>query len=220
MKHTRRDLLRYSACGLLGRGAFISGFDRFSMVSALAAPLSDYKALVCIFMFGGNDSNNMLVPTDTARNAVYNAKRGVLALPGSGLLPISPRGGGSYGLHQILNILQPLFTPRRAGQASPPLALACNVGTLTAPLTKAMYTSGISRPYQLFSHSDQQNQWQTGTSAADMAMGWGGRIADKTSDVTGVTAAFPTVCSVAGVSVFSIDRKSTRLNSSHRCISY
>src|SRR5450631_4223940 len=109
MKHTRRDLLRYSACGLLGRAAFISGFDRFSMISAMASPLSDYKAMVCIFMFGGNDSNNMLVPTDTARNTVYNTKRGVLALPSSGLLPISPKSGGSYGLHPSMNNLQPLF---------------------------------------------------------------------------------------------------------------
>jgi uncharacterized protein (DUF1501 family) len=200
MKHTRRDLLRYSACGLLGRAAFISGFDRFSMISAMASPLSDYKALVCIFMFGGNDSNNMLVPTDTARNTVYNTKRGALALPSSGLLPISPKSGGSYGLHPSMNNLQPLFTNPRTGQAYPPLAIACNVGTLTAPLTKSMYVSGISRPYQLFSHSDQQNQWQTGASASDLAMGWGGKIAD----VIGNTTAFPTVCSVAGVSVFSV----------------
>ncbi len=199
MKPTRRDLLRYSACGLLGRAAFVSGFDRFSMVSAMASPLSDYKALVCIFMFGGNDSNNMLIPTDTTRFGTYTTKRGALALPATGLLPISPTSGGSYALHPSMTSLQPLFTTARSGQSHPPLALACNVGTLTAPLTKSLYTSGGSKPYQLFSHSDQQNQWQTGISSSDVPTGWGGRIADI-ADVSG----FPTVCSVAGVSAFSV----------------
>jgi uncharacterized protein (DUF1501 family) len=200
VKHTRRDLLRYSACGLLGRAAFLSGFDRFSMVSAMASPLADYKALVCIFMFGGNDSNNMLVPTDAVRYQNYSTKRGALAIPSATLLPINPKSGGSYGLHPNMSSLQPLFTTPGRGQSTPPLALACNVGTLTAPLTKAMYTSGVSRPYQLFSHSDQQNQWQTGTSTSDIPTGWGGRMAD----ITDVTTGFPTVCSVAGVSAFSV----------------
>src|SRR5450631_1838897 len=98
MKHTRRDLLRYSACGLLGRAAFISGFDRFSMVSAMASPLSDYKALVSIFIFGGSYSNNKLAPTDTARRAVYTTQRGVLALPSSVLLRHPPGGVVRYRL--------------------------------------------------------------------------------------------------------------------------
>jgi uncharacterized protein (DUF1501 family) len=183
----------------------MSGFDRFSMVSAMASPLSDYKALVCIFMFGGNDSNNMLVPTDASRFSVYTSKRGALALPSSGLLPINPKSGGSYGLHSSLNSVAPLFKTPRAGQLYPPLALAANVGTLTMPLSKAQYTSSsVIKPYQLFSHSDQQNQWQSGYSGSDIATGWGGAIADKTVDVTGVQTAFPTVCSVAGVSVFSV----------------
>lgn len=96
--------------------------------------------------------------------------------------------------------LQPLFTSARVGQTAPPLALACNVGTLTAPLTKSMHTSGGSKPYRLFSHSDQQNQWQTGISTSDVPTGWGGRMAD----ITDVTTGFPAVCPVAGVSAFSV----------------
>src|ERR1700741_3560750 len=98
MKHSRRDLLRFGACGLLGRAAFSSGFDRFSMISAMAAPAPpvSYKALVCIFLFGGNDSNNTLISLDNYAN--YSAKRGNLALAQAQLLPISPASGGNYAL--------------------------------------------------------------------------------------------------------------------------
>ena len=108
MKQTRRDLLRHSACGLLGRAAFLSGFDRFSMVSAMAAPAADatdYKALVCIFLFGGNDANNMIVPLDNFAN--YATARGVLALTQAQLLQITTKGLVKYGLHPNLGSAQP-----------------------------------------------------------------------------------------------------------------
>ena len=194
MKQSRRDLLRYGACGLLGRAAFLSGFDRFSLISAMAAPAavpSGYKALVCIFMFGGNDSNNTIVSLD--HYASYASTRGVLAIPQAQLLEISPRSGGSFGLHPNLNSLQGLFQ-------SKVLAVLCNVGTLTAPITKTQYVAG-THPYQLFSHSDQQAQWQTSSSTSNSPTGWGGRMADATQDAA---TGFPTISSVAGVSVFSV----------------
>jgi uncharacterized protein (DUF1501 family) len=194
MKSTRRDLLRYSACGLLGRAAFISGFDRFSLVSAMAAPAAaptDYKALVCIFMFGGNDSNNTVVSIDNYTN--YANNRGVLAIPQAQLLQISPKGGGSFGLHPSLTGLQSLFE-------SKVLAVLCNVGTLTSPITKSQYQAG-THPFQLFSHSDQQSQWQTSIASSDAPTGWGGRMADATQDPS---TNFPTLCSIAGVPVFTV----------------
>jgi uncharacterized protein (DUF1501 family) len=194
MKHSRRDLLRYGACGLLGRAAFVSGFDRFSLISAMAAPAAapaGYKALVCIFMFGGNDSNNTIVPVDDY--ASYASTRGVLAIPQAQLLGISPKSGRNFGLHPNLTSLQPLFQSKA-------LAVLCNVGTLTAPTTKTQYASG-TRPYQLFSHSDQQAQWQTSSSSSTSPSGWGGRMSDATQDAA---TGFPTVSSVAGVSVFSV----------------
>ena len=193
MRTSRRDLLRYGACGLLGRAAFISGFDRFSLVSAMAAPAStgtDYKALVCIFMFGGNDSNNTLVSIDHYAN--YSSNRGILAIPQAQLLPISPKSGGNYGLHPSLPGLQSLFQSKA-------VAILCNVGTLTAPINKAQYQAG-AHPYALFSHSDQQSQWQTSVSSSNSPSGWGGRMSDATAVAP---SGFPTVCSVAGVSVFS-----------------
>jgi uncharacterized protein (DUF1501 family) len=194
MKHSRRDLLRYGACGLLGQAAFLSGFDRFSLISAMAATTSDYKALVCIFLFGGNDSNNTLVSIDNY--ATYATKRGNLAIPQAQLLPISPASGGNYALHPSMTKLQSLFN-----QGASPLAVLCNVGTLTAPINKAGYLSGGSRPYQLFSHSDQQNQWQASISNQDSPNGWGGRMADATQDAS---TGFPTVCSVAGAPIFTV----------------
>ncbi len=194
MKHSRRDLLRYGACGLLGRAAFISGFDRFSLISAMAAPAAvpvDYKALVCIFMFGGNDSNNTVISLDNYTR--YATSRGILALPQAQLLPISPKSGGNYGLHPNLTGLQPLFQSKA-------LAILCNVGTLTAPIQKADYRAG-THPYQLFSHSDQQAQWQTSISTSNSPSGWGGRMSDATQDAA---TGFPTICSIAGVSVFTV----------------
>ena len=193
MKTSRRELLRMAGCGLLGRAAFISGFDRLSMVSAMAAPLNpnDYKALVCIFMFGGNDANNTVINLDNYAN--YASIRGPLALPQSDLLPISPQGGGNYGLHPSLTGLSTLFQNNA-------LAVVCNVGTLVEPIGKQDYLSGAPRPYQLFSHSDQQSQWQTSVSTNVSGYGWGGKMADATQDAS---SGFPTICSVAGVSIFS-----------------
>ena len=196
-KTTRRQLLRQAGCGLLGRAAFVSGFDRFSLVGALAAPITpnDYKALVCIFMFGGNDSNNTVIPLDTTGYARYSSARGVLALTQAQLAAtaVTPKSGGHYALHPSMTGLASLFQQNRA-------SIIANVGTLTAPITKAMYLSGASRPYQLFSHSDQQNQWQTSVSSADSPFGWGGRMADQTQDAA---TGFPTISSLAGVSIFS-----------------
>src|SRR5437868_4995168 len=174
MKQTRRDLLRYSACGLLGRAAFLSGFDRFSLVSAMAAPAAaptDYKALVCIFMFGGNDSNNMIIPMDNYTG--YANARGVLAIPQAQLLQVTAKSSRAFGLHPNLGAAQATQTSLSSLFNSGALAVACNVGTLTAPTTKSEYQAG-THPRQLFSHSDQQAQWQTTDSLTSSATGWGG----------------------------------------------
>ncbi|MBV9506333.1 MAG: DUF1501 domain-containing protein, partial [Acidobacteriia bacterium] len=195
MRQSRRDLLRWGACGLLGRAAFVSGFDRFSLVSAMAAENpSSYRALVCIFMFGGNDSNNTVVPIDNYSS--YATTRGNLAIPQSSLLPIAPAGGGNYGFQPNMTQLQALFN-----KTPSPLAVVCNVGTLVQPISKQQYLAGGSQPYQLFSHSDQQSQWQTSISNYDAPNGWAGRMADQTQDSS---TGFPTVCSLAGVSVFTV----------------
>ncbi|HVJ47224.1 MAG TPA: DUF1501 domain-containing protein, partial [Luteolibacter sp.] len=149
--------------------------------------LTDYKALICVFLNGGNDSNNMIIPTMPEDWANYAAIRTpVLAIPntdGSGAtalamtskngMPGYPSADGrTYGFHPAMPELQALFN---AGKVAP----VFNVGSLAFPLTKAQYQANkIPRPPQLFSHSDQQTQWQTSLPDQPNVSGWGGRVAD------------------------------------------
>jgi uncharacterized protein (DUF1501 family) len=135
------------------------------MVSAYAQPATDYKALVCIFMFGGNDSNNMIVPVDS-RYTAYQTMRGPVALTSAALLPA---GGSGYGFHPSMTNMQRLFNEGSA-------AAVLNVGTLVRPTTKDMLNSGML-PRNLYSHSDQVQQWQTSDPNGG-GSGWGGRLND------------------------------------------
>jgi uncharacterized protein (DUF1501 family) len=189
MAQSRREFLRRTGCAL-GAAAFASGFESFSLMNALAQG-TDYKALVCIFLAGGNDGNNMVVPLSSSGYAAYQAARGPqgLAIPQANLLPITPQSiGAPFGLHPSLPELQTLFNQGK-------LSVVCNVGPLIVPLTRQQYRSGAPRPYQLFSHSDQIAQWQTSSSATPGATGWGGRIADT----FGIpSSGFPMITALAG----------------------
>ena len=143
-----------------------------------AAVPSDYRALVCIFLNGGNDASNMIIPTDSGYGG-YVSARTVLAIPQSSLLPIAPRtsDGRSWGLHPSLREIQTLFG---SGQ----VAILGNVGTLVHPTTKAQYTAGTVRlPPQLFSHNDQQVQWQSSVPDQTFRTGWAGRTADMVNSL-------------------------------------
>ncbi len=201
MASTRRNFLRQSACALLGGAALARGVENFSLVNAFAqattaAAATDYRALVCVFLSGGNDGNNMIVPLD-AEYSAYSAVRGTagLAHAQSSLLPINPASGRQFGLHPSMPELQALFAQQK-------MAAVCNTGPLVEPLTRATYQSGTGRrPYQLFSHSDQVEQWQSSISNNVSQTGWGGRTAERTSQLNG-TASFPQVISIAGISLF------------------
>ena len=155
MTWSRRDFLRRTCC-TAAAGFAAASFNRFGLVNALAQTTQDYKALVCIFLFGGNDSNNMVVPIDSSGYASYKSIRSVLALPQGNLLPISPPSVGSpFGFHPNLPEVQSLFNSKQ-------LAVLANVGTLIAPTTRAAFQQGqATLPQNLFSHSDQQAQMQT-----------------------------------------------------------
>src|SRR5258708_18361873 len=150
-RFSRRSLLKTCCTG--AAFGLASGLGRWS---ALAQTAPDYKALVAIFLFGGNDANNLLVPNDDAGYAAYARARSILALPRNTLLPIQPRGGGrAYGLHPSLPKLQALFAAQKA-------ALVANVGTLVQPLTRDQALSdGAPLPPHLLSHEDQQLQRQS-----------------------------------------------------------
>lgn len=173
---TRRQFIRQAACAALGTIG-ISGMMRdLRLINAAAAQVTfaDYKALVCIFLTGGNDCNNFVVPTDSTSYANYAAIRQNLALPQSSLLGISPinSDGHSYGFHPNCPELQTLF-----GEGK--LALLFNVGPLVYPTTRDQYLNKlVPNPPSLFSHADMIQHWQTSIPDQPPKSGWAGRIAD------------------------------------------
>lgn len=191
--HTRRDLLRLACCSAAG-ASLVGGLSKFGLVSALAQGTTDYKALVCIFMFGGNDSNNMLVPTDS-RYTQYLQSRSVLALPQSQLLPLQVNGQSIYGLHPNMPDMQAYFNNQKS------LAIVANVGTLVQPTTQAAYRAFQNLPENLYSHSDQQDQWQSAQLAGTPVSGWAGKIADNVQTFNS-SAQFPPILSISGSPVF------------------
>jgi uncharacterized protein (DUF1501 family) len=187
-------------CFLQHAGALAgtAALGQLGVFAAHAAAASDYKALVCIFLYGGNDANNMIVPLDTAGYANYAQTRSYLALPQSQLLPLAVAGGGApaYGLHPALPGLQSLW-------ASGNLAIVANVGTLVQPLTKTQYLSTTTtKPESLFSHIDQQHQWQASISTtSSSSSGWGGRLSDALAALN-VNSSVPPMISTGGNNLF------------------
>lgn len=198
---TRRRLLKgIASAGAVSAAGAIEGLG-LSAALAQTAPVSDYKALVCVFLFGGNDANNLIIPNETAEYNLYSTGRGGptanggIAIPQASLIGIKPKTlNKNFGLHPAMTDLKAVFD---AGK----MAVLCNVGTLVEPMTKAEYTAvSKTRPEQLFSHSDQQLQWQTAVSKGIERTGWGGRLAD----VMGPTNAsnFPMITSIAGSAIY------------------
>ena len=183
MNRQRRRFLRAAAAGGI---AYAFGRTPGTVYAQMAGggQFPDYKAMVCLFLFGGNDSWNMVVPSSTAEYNAYSTARGggtasSLAIERTALLPINPLTpdpiGATYGLHPSMAGLQTLFNSGRA-------AVVANVGPLIRPTSKAQYqtaaSSGHALPPQLFSHNDQQDQWHSLRGRAIVKSGWGGRIAD------------------------------------------
>jgi uncharacterized protein (DUF1501 family) len=181
----RRHFLGQASCASISSISVMNTLLNLKLASQAAAQgaTNDRKTLVCIFLQGGNDSFNMLVPRDAARHAVYANSRGNLALSTASLRSLQQASGGDgqlYGLHPSLSGLQELFNglggdtnKRRAG-------FVTNVGTLIQPTTKSQYLAEtVALPRSLFSHSDQIDQWQTSVpQGLTQLSGWGGRAAD------------------------------------------
>jgi uncharacterized protein (DUF1501 family) len=172
---TRRTFIRQAACAALGTTGLLSTIFDLRKINA-AALAGDYKALVCLFLYGGNDANNVLIPTDTTSYNDYAAARNYLAVPLNSILPINVQSGGgghTFGFHPSMPELQNLFNQGK-------LTMVTNVGTLVAPVTRLQYFQGsVAVPPQLFSHEDQAVQWQTSVpDRPGTKTGWGGRTAD------------------------------------------
>jgi uncharacterized protein (DUF1501 family) len=204
MNRQRRRFLKAAAAGGVAY-AFGRTPDTVLAQAAGVGGFGDYKALVCLFLFGGNDSWNMVVPTSTAEYNAYNTSRGGdagvgsgLAIPRASLLPVNPlnnTNGVTFGLHPSMAGMQSLFESGRA-------AVIANVGPLIRPTTKAEYqTPGWELPPQLFSHNDQQDQWHSLRGRAILRSGWGGRVADLLAAQT-TSQQLPLNVSLAGQTFF------------------
>lgn len=190
MRTSRRSFI---SCASLVAAGNVLGLRPFGAINALAQTSSDYKALVCVFLFGGNDANNVLIPFDTTGYSEYSSVRGDLALAQNTLLPLTP--APNFALHPNLPDVQALFNNNNA-------AFVANVGTLVEPLTRTQYLSGQTKPTNLFSHPDQQLEWQNGSQSAATPTGWAGRIADVMGSSYNQAASIPMITSVAGDTLF------------------
>jgi uncharacterized protein (DUF1501 family) len=191
MTLSRRDFVRLTA----GTGA-LAALGQFGRSAALAAPSGSYRAMVGIFLFGGNDGWNMVVPTDS-RHAAYLAARGSVGIPRAALTPLT---NAAYALHPAMAALRPIWDEGA-------LSIVLNAGTLFAPLTKATYLARPDlRPSNLMSHSDEQDHWQGLRAREPSRDGFMGRIGDGMAG-----GRLPPLISLAGSTLATIGRQATPL---------
>jgi uncharacterized protein (DUF1501 family) len=205
MNTNRRKFLTSTTA--LTASAAAASMLRWGVESAEAQGMGGYKALVCVFLFGGSDSNNMIIPvTDYAQYAAVRTAASNVAITQAQLLPFNaPSAGKQYGFHPSFSSLAPTYT---AGK----LAVIANAGTLVRPITQAQYKAGVGRPANLFSHSDQQNAWMGQIAGQSVATGWGGRSADQPSVVSANTGSLiPVTISVSGKQLFTIGNQTAPL---------
>jgi uncharacterized protein (DUF1501 family) len=198
MSVNRRSFIKYASMAAAGNAAALRPFGA---LNALAQGTTGYKALVCVFLFGGNDANNTLIQFDTAGYTNYSTVRGPLAIPQAQLLQLST--APNFALNPNLPDIATLFNSNN-------VALVTNVGTLTEPTTKAQFqAAGTVLPTNLFSHPDQQLEWQNASQSGATATGWAGRIADTINASYNTGASVPMITSVAGDTLFCNGNAST-----------
>jgi len=191
---SRRDFLKATITSVGALGALA----KFGEMNALAVNQAPYQALVCIFLAGGNDSHNMVIPITTAQQnySLYAQGRQTLALAQAGLQTIRD-GNDTYGLHPLMPEMAALYG---AGNA----AIVANVGMLVQPTTPQLFqTQNLAKlPAQLFSHSDQTSQWQAAIPNGTATTGWGGRVEDNLLPTYNSSAAFTPMTATSGCGLF------------------
>ena len=214
MSHSRRDFLVRTTCAALGAAALQGTVKKFGLANLLATPPNgvsgNYRALVCIFLQGGNDSNNMVIPTDSYYTS-YSNQRPTIAIPAGNVLPLAnppaSLGGRTFGFHPNMGDYQtsgPLYAGPVSLYNAGKLAVVSNVGPLVVPMSQSDYMNNNKpKPYALFSHDDQVQAWESGRSDIKISTGWGGRSADAVSTCN-AGSGFPTITSIAGSSTFAI----------------
>ena len=182
----RRDFLKRCLCTAVGSATFSSTMTHWNTALAALATdgtaFSEFRALVCVFLAGGNDSLNMIVPTSNAEYQVYAQSRQNLAVAQGSALSITPASAqtGSFGFHPSCAGLRQLFSQGRLG-------VIANVGPLVQPTTRAEIQNRTANlPPQLFSHNTQTQHWMTVRPDSNQRNGWAGRTADLLENATGV----------------------------------
>ncbi len=212
---TRRDFFRRAACAGVGMTAVYCAIRDLRLMNAALAdvPPADgtYKALVCLFLNGGNDANNWLIPSETTSTGytAYAAARGTLAIPQASLVPTmvlnsTVSDGHTYALHPQCQELRDLYNGVGGARRC---AFVANVGTLLYPITRTQYLASpriIPIPPQLFSHQDQVLQWMTSVPDQDSRTGWGGRIADLVNSAYNTAGSVSMSVSLAGINTFEV----------------
>jgi uncharacterized protein (DUF1501 family) len=196
----RRDFIRNTICASAGIAASGTLFDLKKIMAATNAsnPPTDYKAMVCVYLYGGNDGENTVIPRGSGYNS-YATQRTNLAVPLNQLLPINPltSDGREYGFHPQFAEMQTLFEQGK-------MAVLANVGPLVVPTTKAQYEAeSVPLPPNLFSHNDQQVHWQTSIPEVFTQTGWGGRMGDLMLSSNGTWKNFTSV-SIGGSNTFGV----------------
>lgn len=214
--HSRRSFLRTASLTSMAgfyASPFLIGLNSLAAM-AQSSGLTDYRALVCVFLQGGNDGHGTVIATDpTSFSAFTQARSGApgLAYPLADLLPITPKtsqGGRTFALNPALTGLQNLFNAGRA-------AVVANTGTLIAPATKAQINANsVPLPASLFSHFDQTAAWQAIASNGGSAehVGWGGSVADVIESMNVNSNSMFTCISTAGIALFLAGQRSFQLN--------
>jgi uncharacterized protein (DUF1501 family) len=174
----RRTLLKLLASSMPQAGVGLGSLAAMSNLAAQTA--TDSKFLICLYMRGGNDQSNLIIPTSTSEYNAYKDARPTICLSAASTIAITPDtySGPTLGMHPNLPFLAQLFNQGKA-------AVLANVGNLVVPTTKAQWNKGqpgVPVPVQLFSHSDQESQWQTGLPQRPSQTGWLGRAADLLVD--------------------------------------
>jgi uncharacterized protein (DUF1501 family) len=188
----RRDFIRNSVCagvGVSAAGGAIFDLQKILAATKVSANFNDYKALICIFLYGGNDGDNTIVPRGSGYNA-YATQRTTLAIPQNEILSINPNNsdGREWGFHPRFNEMRNLFELGK-------VAVIGNTGSLVVPTTQTQFRNNtVPLPPNLFSHNDQQVQWQTSVPEdINLATGWGGRMCDLIRSSNGTWQNFTSI---------------------------
>ncbi len=199
-RQCRREFLKRASALSFAGTATPFALNLASIGSASAQVAGAYRAVVCLFLFGGNDHTNTIIPYDqTEYNEYFNSRPDIALmrndLAGTATAAVASQGGRSFAFHPSLTSLKGLYD-------SGNLAVVANVGPLIEPTTKTQYQNrSVPLPPKLFSHNDQQSVWQANTAVGEGArLGWGGRMGDMLASQNGLPIF--TAVSAAGNTVF------------------